>query len=55
MAKEFTVQIEREILVSVQADTPEQAEQIVMSKNFKGQEQLLLNKVVSVTEEKEKC
>ena len=51
--KEFTVQIEREILVSVQADTPEQAEQIVMSKNFKGQEQLLLNKVLSVTEEKE--
>lgn len=51
--KEFTVQIEREILVSVQAETPGQAEQIVMSKNFKGQEQLLLNKVVSVTEEKE--
>lgn len=51
--KEFTVQIEREILVSVQAETPGQAEQIVMSKNFKGQEQLLLNKVLSVTEEKE--
>ena len=51
--KEFTVQIEREILVSVQAGTPEEAEQIAMSKNFKGQEELLLNKVVSVTEEQE--
>ena len=51
--KEFTVQIEREILVSVQAGTPEEAEQIAMSKNFKGQEELLLNKVVSVTEEEE--
>ena len=51
--KEFTVQIEREILVSVQASTPEEAEQIAMSKNFKGQEELLLNKVVSVTEEEE--
>ena len=53
MAK-FTVQIEREILVSVQAGTPEQAEEEAMAKFIANpNEELLLNKVVSVTEEEE--
>ena len=50
MAK-YYVQIEREISVVVDADSKEQAEETAMSKNFKGEEELLLNKVVGIREE----
>ena len=50
MAKYYVV-IEREVAVDVDADSKEQAEEIVMSANYRGREELLLNRVVSVTEE----
>jgi len=48
--KEFTVEIEREIAVTVIAENVEQAEELAMSKNYEGHEELLLNRVVGVTE-----
>jgi len=50
MAKYYVV-IEREVAVVVDADSKEQAEEVAMHKNFEGEEELLLNKVVAVTEE----
>ena len=52
MAKYYVV-IEREVAVVVDADSKEQAEEVAMHKNFEGEEELLLNKVLAVTEEKE--
>ena len=52
MAKYYVV-IEREVSVVVDADSKEQAEEVAMAKNFTGEEELLLNKVVAVTEEEE--
>ena len=43
MAKYYVV-IEREVAVVVDADSKEQAEEVAMHKNFKGEEELLLNK-----------
>jgi hypothetical protein len=48
--KQYTVIIEREVAVTVLAEDKEQAEETVMSKNFKGEEELLLNRVAEVTE-----
>jgi|TARA_R100000084_G_scaffold68331_1_gene30128 hypothetical protein len=50
MSKYYVV-IEREVAVVVDADSKEQAEKVAMDKNFEGEEDLLLNKVVAVTEE----
>lgn len=48
--KQFTVEIEREIAVTVIAENVEQAEELAMSKNYSGHEELLLNRVVGVVE-----
>lgn len=48
--KQFTVEIEREIAITVLAEDREQAEELAMSKNYNGHEELLLNRVVSVVE-----
>ena len=48
--KQYTVIIEREVAVTVLAEDKEQAEELAMSKNFSGHEELLLNRVVGVVE-----
>ena len=52
MAKYYVV-IEREVAVVVDADSKEQAEEVAMHKSLKEKEELLLNRVVAVTEEEE--
>jgi hypothetical protein len=53
MAK-YCVRIEREVSLEVKAENYEQAEEVAMSKFIANpNEELLLNKVVEVTEEKE--
>ena len=49
--KQFTVEIEREIAITVIAENVEEAEELAMSKNYEGHEELLLNRVIGVTEE----
>tara|TARA_R100001082_G_scaffold57587_3_gene31781 strand:- start:4426 stop:4584 length:159 start_codon:yes stop_codon:yes gene_type:complete len=45
----YYVEIESYVSVVVDADSEEQAEEIAMSKNFKGEKELLLNKVVCIS------